>query len=489
MGNVSVRKRRIYRSKARLREAAIRKEMRCKSLIRLFGLGALIAATPLVDAYTEGTGAAQRTNIESLFKQATASEAQDNAPTIIYITPKMKGGESPETIIKRIKSEKIVIVLPPEYANDNKDAVDSMKKAAYESQKEAEDIIRRAVDVMPTKTHAMCNAGLETHPGQVQNWFERRRHAFGQMASVFPKSLEDDYGARKNSVRFAPPPWVNLGQYRDYVKKSIGIACVFFYRERWKEMADRLAANIDWDKVCSSIDVMIAMRDGKGETGTKTVKYDSYKGIDMTVSVPANRKIIRPNLSNRYLSMVAVLADAMEQLTGVETSTLLALMTQETGMDHEYYTKKGKGICQLTRGSPLFSCAAYNTYENKWELENVMKFVLPEKDNLENARAMMAGLYDAIQVKDNMQGDITMNMIAGALNYRYNYYMNTGTGLLDFTGRMPTVVSYCRGAIEDYNGTSSKAKYALFVERHWQQYRKAVGKLASADKPRDASTY
>jgi hypothetical protein len=482
MGNVSVRKRRIHGPKARLRNAAIRKERRCKSLIRLFGLGALITTAPFVDAYTEGMGAAQRTEKISFSNAIKTPEESENAPTVIYLTPKMKGNESPETVIKRMKSEKIIIVLPPEYVNQNKDAVGSMKKAAYEAQKEAEDLIKQAINAMPTRIPAMDNAGPERHHGQIQNWLERRSRAFSQMASVFPKSLEDDYGARKNGVRFAPPPWVNLGQYRDYVKKSIGIACVFFYRERWKEMADRLAANIDWDRVCSSVDVMIAMRDGRGEAGTKLVKYDSYRGIDMTVSVPANRKIIRPNLSNRYLAMVAVLADAMEQLTGVERSTLLALMTQETGMDHEYYTRKGKGICQLTRGSPLFSYAAYNTYENKRELENVMKFVLPEKDDFGNARIMMAGLFDAIQVKDDRQGDITMNMMAGALNYRYNYYMNTGTGLLSFTGRMPTIVSYCREAVQDYNGTASKAKYALLVERHWQQYRKALGRLASAQK-------
>lgn len=466
----------------RLRKASTRMERRNKSLIRLFAMGALITAAPLIDAYTEGMGdATRKTSIASFPEAARAPEATD-VPTIIYITPKMKGSESPETVIRRMKSEKIVIVLPPGYAEQNKDATDSMKKAACESQKEAERLIRLAVDARPTKTSAMDNA---SHSDQIGNWFARRRHAFNQMESVFPKSLEDDYGARKNDTRFAPPPWVNLGTYQDYVKKSIGIACVFFYRERWKEMADRLAANIDWDKVCSNIDVMVAMRDGKGETGTKTVKYGSYKNIELTVSVPANRRMIRQNLSNRYLAMVAVLADAMEQLTGVERSTLLALMTQETAMDHEYYTKSGKGICQLTRGSPLFSYAAYNRGENRWELENVMKFVLPEKENFEKARIMMAGLYDAIKVRDDRQGDITMNMMAGALNYRYNYYMNTGTGLLTFTGRMPTIVSYCREAAEDYNGTASKGKYASFVERHWQQYRRGLAKVASAEKRPD----
>ncbi len=466
MKGIFIGNKKIYGAQARLRKAAIRRERRCKAIIRLFSIGTFIAAAPLIDAYVGG-------------RADTSAKMMDKQPMAVHLVPRMDGTESNEKIAKRLESEKITIVVPKPDSEWTKDRIGSMNQAfseklgAAEAQKADRIELNEKVGVTDAQKadrieEAMDNA--EEYPEQVQNWFARRRHAFAQMESIFPKALEKEYGARKNSIEFMPPPGVELGIYQDYVKKSIGIACVFFYRERWDEMAGQLVANIDWNMVRSNIDIMISMRDGKGG--------------NMPIGFSQDRRIVRQNLSNGYLAMVAVLADAMEQLTGVERNTLLALMTQETRLDHNNYNRKTKdrGICQLTKNSPLFTYVSYNRPRAtaRDDLEGVMAAVLPEKESFENASVMMAGLFDAIEVRDDKQGDIAMNMIAGALNYRYNYYMNSRTGQLSFeVGKVPSLVSYHRGAVEDYNGTEFKDRYASSVHRYWLRYRKGAERIAS----------
>jgi hypothetical protein len=217
----------------------------------------------------------------------------------------------------------------------------------------------------------------------------------------------------------------------------------------------------------------------------------------------------------------------MEQLTGVGRNTMLAIMTQETRMDHNYHNEetKNRGICQLTGESPLFT---YVPWENprfvqavrrrieteakesgktlskkeldravnaekapaEAELRNVMKLVLPEKENFENAKTMMAGLFDATQVTGKMQGDITMNMIAGALTYRYKYCMNNkGSGALDFAqGVKPSIISYHRRSVEDYNGTDMKAQYAAAVKKYWTWYSRPASDLAMVPRKKEAGS-
>ncbi len=339
---------------------------------------------------------------------------------------------------------------------------------------------------------------MDFESAQIRYWLDTRADAFNSMASVFQKPLENDYAAKKNDVKLKAPEDVNLGIYQEYAEKSIGIACVFFYREGWKAKADEVAANINWEKVRKNADMMIASRD----------------------------KNIRPNLSEGYLTMVAVLSDAIEQLTGVGRNTLLAIMTQETRMDHNYYNDvtKNRGICQLTGDSPLFTLlawdnprfvqAAYRRIEAEAkksgktlsrkeldkavnaekaaaeaELRNVMKLVLPEKESFENAKTMMAGLFHATKVSGKMQGDITMNIIAGALTYRYKYCMNNnGKGALDFApGVKPTLISYHRRSVEDYNGTDTKAQYATAVRKYWAWYSRPAPELAMVPRKKEAA--
>jgi hypothetical protein len=306
---------------------------------------------------------------------------------------------------------------------------------------------------------------VEFETAQIKNWFACRRDAFHMMEAVFPKSLENDYGARKNSVKLEPPESVPLGIYQDYVEKSIGIACVFFYREGWKEKADGLVANIDWGKVRGNFDVMIGWRG----------------------------KVIRENLSDAYLAMVAVLSDAMEQLTGVDRNLMLAVMTRETRMDHNYYNHitKDKGICQLTWDSPLFTYVAHrkSPEKSRRELESVMKLVLPEKKSFDDANAMMEGLYGATMVKEGKQGDITLNMIAGALTYRYKYCMNTGSGALGFAPEAkPALIGYHRESVEDYNGSDTRDEYATAVGKYWKGYSKPALNLALVPQKKEAGS-
>jgi hypothetical protein len=432
--------------------ALSRKNVAVKSIVA----GALITALPLVDAYPgEMPGIATDKSI------------------VIRILPKIGEFDTPESMIMRISSEKMAIILPSGYVEENKASVDSMKKAVEDNNRQVEAMVSKAGKSKQKDATAVCIAAQDD-PGQISTWLERRSEAFRMMSPVFPKSLENDYGAKKGAVALEPPEGVDLGAYQDYVKKSIGIACVFLYKEKWKQTADAVAAGINWGKVRSNIGIMTAMRDGKGK-GSRTIR--PAKGIEMTISV--DKRIIRGNLSDQYLAMVAVLADAMEQLTGVERNTLLALGTRETGMDHNNFNRitKDRGIMQLNRNSPLFTYVAYDTPKrgSKKELENVMDVVLPEKNDFDRARIMVAGLFNAIDVMgDDKQGDITMNMIAGALTYRYKYFLNTGEGRLDYSGISPYMISYHRASVEDYNGSEAKRAYAKAVEKYWLQFKRAA---------------
>lgn len=332
---------------------------------------------------------------------------------------------------------------------------------------------------------------------QIQHWLDARAEAFNRMASVFPKKLENDYGARKKDVKLNPPEDVSLGVYKEYAERSMGIMCVFFYKEGWKEKADQVAANISWKKVRKNADRMIASRG----------------------------KEIRLNLSEAYLTTVAVLSDAVEQLTGVQRNALLAVMTRETRMDHNYYNKetKNRGVCQLTGESPLFTRlawdsprfvqAAYRRIETEAkeagekpsgkeldravkaeketadaELRHVMKLVLPEKEDLQDAKTMMAGLFHATRVTGKGQGDLAMNMIAGALTYRYKYCVNTGSGALDFApGAKPSLIGYHRKSVEDYNGTDAKAEYATAVGKYWEWYSRPASNLTVVPRKKEAA--
>jgi hypothetical protein len=431
--------------------SAQRKPGHCAIARRLIA-ATLVAAAPFVDSYAGGL--------------QLARSAENNSPIVIYLPPRMKGNESVEDIIKRMNSERIVIILPSEYVAQNRVAVDSMVKAADD----ANQAIKRLIS-KPERRHyetAICSAPQSAEE-QIRTWYERRHEAFGLMASVFPKELENDCNTRKDEISIEPPSDVRLGVYHDYMEKSIGIACVFFYKESWKEKADDVVANIDWTKVRSNINVMLAMRDGKN-AGSKVARR---------IAASIEGKTVRKNLSDQYLSMVAVLADVMEQLTGVDRNTQLAIGTQETRMDHDYFNReiRDRGIMQLNRNNPLFTCVAYDSPRNgaKEELESVMDAILPEKRDFGLAKTMMAGLFNAVDIRGDQQGDITMNMIAGALTYRYKYYQNNGRGRLSYSVfAVPSVISFDRKSVEDYNGAEHKGQYAVAVEKYWSQFRRAI---------------
>lgn len=297
---------------------------------------------------------------------------------------------------------------------------------------------------------------------EVRHWLNRRRDAFYLMANVFPKSMEADYAAKIPGLKFELPAGLSLGPYHIYVIKSIGIACVFLYGEKWKEKADDAAANINWGRVTDNV---VAMVDGRG-------------------------KWVRPNLSREYLGAVAILAEVVGQLVGVESGLLLAIMTRETTMDHANYNPltKNRGIAQLSRNNPLFTYAAARnkTAEGRRELLNAMRLVLPEKTDFERAREMMAGLFDAIDVKNGRQGDLMMNIIAGALTYRYKYCINTGKGRLGFApGEEPGAIGFHRKSVEDYNGTAAKREYADAVERNQARFGFHPGMMASVPRKKE----
>lgn len=428
-----------------------RKEGRRHSVARSLIAATFIAAFPLIESH--GTG------------MRDTCGGQQGQSVVIRILPTMGTDETAETIIRRMNSEKIVIVLPPEYVQGNPAAVDSMKNAAEAAQRNVETIISRAQEMKSMEGGGAGNSAAADCQSQINTWFQRRAEAFRLMSSVFPKSLENDYGARKNEVMLKPPADIGLGVYHEYVKKSIGIACVFLYKEKWKERADAVAACIDWTKVRSNIDVMIAMRDGINARPVKEAII--------------SRKMIRRNLSDQYLAMVAVLADVMEQLTGVDRNVLLAIGTMESSMDHNNFNRetRDRGIMQLNKNNPLFSYVAFDRAGRRArkELESVMYAVLPEKRSFENARIMMAGLWNAVDIRgEDQQGDITMAIMAGALTYRHKYYTRGGVGMLDFSGCPPYPISYARVAAEDYNGSKIKERYARAVRRCWLKFKRAI---------------
>jgi hypothetical protein len=382
----------------------------------------------------------------------------------VRLIPKNWENDTPEQIKKRWESETITILYPPEYVRQNRATVDSMKKAAEEAQRKIETIISTAQEMKNIEATSATSAAQARYIKEIETWLKRRAEAFELMLSIFPETLKNDYGARKGQVALEPPAGIGLGIYHEYVRKSIGIACVFFYKEGWKGRADAVAACVDWAKVRSNIDVMIAMRDGINARPAKEAIISS--------------RIIRPNLSDQYLAMVAVLADVMEQLTGVDRNVLLAIGTMESSMDHNNFNRKtrDRSIMQLNKNNPLFSYVAFDrpSWRARMELENVMHAVLPEKKSFENARTMMAGLWNAIDIRgEDQQGDITMAIMAGALTYRYKHYMKTGRGRLDFSGCPPYPVSYDRGAAEDYNGSEIKKRYAKAVGRCWLKFKRA----------------
>jgi hypothetical protein len=280
---------------------------------------------------------------------------------------------------------------------------------------------------------------------QILHWLRVREEAFSKRAKAFPKTLQEDYATRKNDVKLHPPSDVRLEIYKEYTEASIGAVCLFLYGNGWKEKAETVAAGIDWGKVRYDANTMISLRGGA----------------------------IKPKLSDGYLTMVAVLSDVMEQLVGVDRNLMLAIMTRETQMDHNNYSTKtgNKGICQVTRHSPLFSyvAAGKKNKTKELELEHVMEVALPEKQDSARAKSLLAGLFDTISVRAGRQGDLAMNMLAGALTYRYKFCVSTGEGELDYRGK-PEIVGYQREAVEAYNGAPGRVAYAGAVEKYWQDY-------------------
>jgi hypothetical protein len=288
--------------------------------------------------------------------------------------------------------------------------------------------------------------------GQVMHWREASAVAFRRRTNAFPKKLQRDYASKKNEVELNPPGDVHLGIYEAYARQSIGLACMFFYGKAWKAKADQVMANIDWEKATKNAEMMIASR-------------GDY---------------IRPNLSKEYLRLVAVLSDALEQLTGVDRNLQLAIMTRETRMDHNYYDPKtgNKGIFQLTVYSPIFTYVTVSKNDTgAYELKNVMELVLPEKQDFKRAQSMMKCLFDAIKVRKGRQGDLAMNMLAGALTYRYKFCKCAGKGEIDYIHE-PEKVGYKREAVEAYNGAPGKEDYAKAVEKYYKEYSGFSGRLA-----------
>ncbi len=398
--------------------------------------------------------------------------AQENQEVVIRILPRFSSGETAETMLKRMNSEKITIILPFGYVQNNKAVVDSMKKSEGEKEEATKKIIAAAQEKKHSALAVRKAIVPQSCPDDTNTWMERRKEAFKLMWMVFPPTLENDYGAKKNQIKLALPENASLGIYQRYVEKSIGIAAVFFYKERWWEKTKQVIDSIDWDEVRSNIRVMMAMRERNGAAEATTA-----------IS-PSCRRKVRQNLSDDYLTMIAVLANVLQKLTGVDGKLLLALGTRETSLDHNNFNPDfgDMGIMQLDKCSPLFTFVAYDSPRRnaERELEDVMRVVLPEKTNLELAKVLMAGLYNAIRVRGGkQQGDITMNMIAGALTYRYKYYLKTGVGTLDFSGdAFPTLITYNWSAVGAYNGINNAA-YPMAVRKYWLELKRAADLAAS----------
>ena len=315
----------------------------------------------------------------------------------------------------------------------------------------ADPLVQEKVPDVTPSTNQMKLARIQKEKhvifesNQIMHWLRVRDQAFGRMTKAFPKTLRDDYAARKNEVKLSPPENVSLGIYKEYAEASIGAMCLFFYGNGWEEKANQVAAGVDWNKVRYNAGTMVSLRGG----------------------------VIKSKLSNDYLTLVAVLSDVVEQLVGVDRNLMLAIMTRETQMDHNNYSPKtgNKGICQVTRQSPLFSYVAASKKSKTLvrELERVMKVTLPEKQDSVRAKSMLSGLFDTIKVRAGRQGDLAMNLLAGALTYRYKFCNAAGWGTLDYLDK-PEVVGYLRGAVEAYNGAPGQADYADAVEKHWQEY-------------------
>jgi hypothetical protein len=290
---------------------------------------------------------------------------------------------------------------------------------------------------------------------QIRRWQARRVNMVNMMGRYVPPQLKSEFAQKRKEIKLDAKAEM-LGTYKEYVQNSIASTCLFLYGKGWLDKARQVANKMDWERIKADADTISDIREGmKGEA-----------------------------LSKGYVAAVAALADVMEQETGVDRKALLALAMQETRGNHNWYNPKtgNLGIMQLTGSSPLFTYVSAERPDRVREIElrNVMRRVLPEKRDFGKARAMMSALYYSIRRIDRKQGDLAMNMLAGALTYGYKYCVNSKTDVKYPADEKPAAIGIHLESVKDYNGTRIKGHYADSVFEFHAQFG-----MAFAQKTKD----